>query len=74
MQLQQLDVDSVFVLSRHSLMQVATTAPQTSRGLLAVGPHMAKIFAAAVRLRVRKSELLYNWRFTANQFVLAPNP
>jgi hypothetical protein len=26
-------------------MQVATTAPQTSRGLLAVGPDMAKVLA-----------------------------
>jgi hypothetical protein len=26
------------------------------------------------KLRVSQSELLYDWRFTANQFVLAPSP
>jgi hypothetical protein len=28
----------------------------------------------AINSSVRKSELLYNWRFAANQFVLAPSP
>jgi hypothetical protein len=30
-------------------MQVASTAPQISRGLLAVGPDVAKILAAVLR-------------------------
>jgi hypothetical protein len=45
MQLQQLGVDSIFVFSGKLPMQVATSAPQTSRGLLAVGPDMAKVLA-----------------------------
>jgi hypothetical protein len=31
-------------------MQVATTAPQTSRGLLAVGPDMVKVLAVVALL------------------------
>jgi hypothetical protein len=40
--LQQLGVGSVFLFGA-SPMQVATTAQQTSRGLLAVGPDMDKV-------------------------------
>jgi hypothetical protein len=35
-------------------MQVATTAPETLRGLLAVGPDMAKVLAAVA---LRKASL-----------------
>jgi hypothetical protein len=38
-------------------MQVATTAPQTSRGFSAVGPHMTKILAVVA---LRKASLLDN--------------
>jgi hypothetical protein len=50
-QLQQLDV---FVFSGHSLSEVATTAQQTSRELLAVGPDMAIVLAVVV---LRKASL-----------------
>jgi hypothetical protein len=44
-QLQQLGVDSVVIFFGAFPMQVATTTPQTSRGLLAVGPDIAKVLA-----------------------------
>jgi hypothetical protein len=43
-------------------MQVATTAPQTLRGLLAFGPDMAKILAVvALHKASLKSTLMIIW-------------
>jgi hypothetical protein len=39
-------------------MQVATNAPQTSRGLLAVGPYMAK---GLIVVALRKASLSSVW-------------
>jgi hypothetical protein len=40
-------------------MQVATIAPQTSRGLLAVGPDMAKVLAVAALRKASLISVLY---------------
>jgi hypothetical protein len=49
-------------------MQVATTTPQTSRGLLAVGPDMAKVLTAVA---LRKSSLSSTWFYLDNNMVQA---
>jgi hypothetical protein len=44
-QLQELGVYFVFVVSGHFLCRFATTTPQTSKWLLAVGTYAAKVLA-----------------------------
>jgi hypothetical protein len=56
-QLQQLGLDSVFLLFRPFPMQVATTAPQTSWGLFAVGPDMAQVLAVVAPLKASLSSV-----------------
>jgi hypothetical protein len=66
-QLKQFGVDSVF-LFRAFPMQVATTSPQTSRGLLPAGPYMAKVLAVVV---LREASLRSILLYLANNMVKA---
>jgi hypothetical protein len=49
-------------------VQVATTTPQISRGLLAVGPDMAKVLTV---LALRKSSVSSIWFYLDDNMVLA---
>jgi hypothetical protein len=49
-------------------MQVATTTPQTSRGLLAVGPDMVKVLTVVV---LSKSSLSSIWFYLDDNMVQA---